>query len=209
MEKNEFVLNVLTFQEANIPAEELDMEGYSLTVSVWLPDLSHMMDEEITYEFPELWDELELEEIQEGAMIYAGELDKEQLMNQLERMGFRVVSDPGLFRQFQQGPNPNDDPNYRHPHEPGFGDPPQWSDPERDDPRDLSDLDPSDVHYDLNWNEDRKQYDLGVNTRMDVDQLKRDMQRAVEREDYEKAAKLRDVIKKILGEEIKRIKRLL
>ena len=179
MEKHEFVLNVLTFQEANIPAEELDMEGYSLTVSVWLPDLSHMMDEEITYEFPELWDELELEEIQEGAMIYAGELDKEQLMNQLERMGFRVVSDPGLFRQFQQGPNPNDDPNYRHPHEPGFGDPPQWSDPERDDPS------------------------------MDVDQLKMDMQRAVEREDYEKAAKLRDVIKKILGEEIKRIKRLL
>ena len=199
MEKNEFILNVLTFEEAQF-VDMIDMEDYHLSITAWYPDFSHMVDQHITEWYNEL-EEIGLEEVQEGDMIYGGRLNKDQLMNTLERMGFRVASNPGALEPFRGG-NPNQGgPNG------GFNNP-QWP-TGIEDPRDLTDLDPADVHYDLKWDEDRKQYDLGVNTRMDVDQLKRDMQRAAEREDYEKAAKLRDVIKKILGEEIKRIKRLL
>jgi hypothetical protein len=197
MEKDEFILVInetrdIINQIGQDNYEEQLADGYNLSITAWYPGLTQMVDEHITEHYPELL-ELGFDEPQEGDMYASG--NRYELFRQLQSMGFQV---------FQSAGN-NEPPT------------PQWDGPIPnsqwptgiDDPRDLSDLDPSDVHYDLNWDEDRKQYDLGVNTRMDVDQLKRDMKRAAEREDYEKAAKLRDVIKKILGEEIKRFKKRL
>lgn len=196
MEKDEFILVIHNTIDVigNIGQdtyEELLEDGYNLSVTAWYPGLTQMVDEHITEHYPELL-ELGFDEPQEGDMYASGNI--RDMFNQLQSMGFNVSRDRG-----------NDNPEG-----------PQWGETNHgqwptgiEDPRDLSDLNPNDVNYDLKWNEDRKQYDLGVNTNMDVNQLKRDMQRAAEREDYEKAAKLRDVIKKILGEEIRRFKRLL
>lgn len=226
MEKNEFILNVTSeddFENAGVALPPPDAGLTYITVTVWMPTLENMMDEEITIEYPEL-ERLGLEEIQEGCMNYRGRLDKGELMDRLERMGFRVISDADLFRPFwgddpdQGGPNggPYDGPN------PDLNDeerrnademkqiminnfPEMFLDP--DDPRGIKLDDDGNVVWpkDSTWPNF-----LGTNDNpKDVEQLKRDMHRAAEIEDYEKAAKLRDIIKKILGEEIKRFKKLL
>lgn len=71
-------------------AEFLEEFDAKISVSAWNKKEGYMIDEHITQQYPELIKKLELDEVQEGDMLYYGTLTTEQLANSLQDMGFEV-----------------------------------------------------------------------------------------------------------------------
>ena len=90
MKKDEFVLKVLNTSDLEW-GEELEGEGFSISISAWDNSLNFMIDQHITEAFPEILDIHSIEELAEGDMAYAGDLTKDELKDELARKGFAVV----------------------------------------------------------------------------------------------------------------------
>jgi hypothetical protein len=81
MKKTDFILKIQT------PPADWGIEG-KFEISAWGDSLQ--LDEHLTEVFPELEEELELGDLQEGSMEYWGELSKEALSDKLQSMGFKT-----------------------------------------------------------------------------------------------------------------------
>ena len=88
MRKQDFILKVRTTDE--IPfGENLEEDGYTLSITAWEPNNGPMIDDHVTSYFQEL-ENFGIEELAEGDMCYAGNLSKQEVMDWLTRMGYTV-----------------------------------------------------------------------------------------------------------------------
>lgn len=70
---------------------QMEDEDYTLSVTALTSNGKGMIDEHVSEYFPELEENLDLEELCEGYFGYAGHLSKEELEEELQNLGFKTL----------------------------------------------------------------------------------------------------------------------
>jgi len=89
MEQNEFILRVESIENISNRDTEFLSDDYSLGISAWDIGMNFMIDQHITYWYPQLI-EIGIEEVCEGDMYYGGPMSISEIINTLEDWGFIV-----------------------------------------------------------------------------------------------------------------------
>lgn len=70
---------------------QMEDEEYTFSVTALTPNGKGQIDEHISEYFPELEEDIGLEELVEGYFGYAGTLSKEELEEELQNLGFKTL----------------------------------------------------------------------------------------------------------------------
>lgn len=89
MEQNEFILRILLTDSLDFEIPDDVKEDYQISISAWDIGGQFMIDQHITFYYPQLM-QLGIEEECEGDMVYGGELSIDELTKTLSEWGFII-----------------------------------------------------------------------------------------------------------------------
>jgi hypothetical protein len=146
MEKNDFILQVVLVQDIadNDMLQQYEESGATISITAWDNGMDFMIDQHITAFHPELMN-FDIDEECEGDMVYYGNLNKDELIDLLIGLGYRVYDVANQefvnnnYERHQEVPRPQNRPINR-------------------------------------------------------ERLQMELQQAIKREDYERAAEIRDIL---------------
>jgi len=90
MKQNEFILKVENLTQKMIEDQPYLVEDYTISITAWDIEEYIMIDQHITGLYPQLEEELEIEELCEGQMVYGGEEKVDYIKEFLTDMGFVI-----------------------------------------------------------------------------------------------------------------------
>jgi hypothetical protein len=91
MRQNEFILKVTPVTRMDSPVkDDYVLEGFKIAIDAWDIGGQFMIDQQITYFYPQLLKIDGIDELAEGAMAYSGNLTYEELVGTLEEWGFVI-----------------------------------------------------------------------------------------------------------------------
>jgi hypothetical protein len=89
MEQNEFILRILLTDSLDFEIPDDVKEEYQISISAWDIGGQFMIDQQITFHYPQLM-QMGIEELCEGDMYYGGELSIDELTKTLSEWGFVI-----------------------------------------------------------------------------------------------------------------------